>query len=152
MPSFMRQISVLYRCSSIFRAEKYKELGLKLGTCHHSYILLLCRHPGISQDAISKHICINKSNVTRHLVQLEKNGYVERKQSETDKRVTLVYPTEKAYEVLPVLRDANKQWKDYITDGLTDEEITLAVNVLQKMAKRAAENVERELTGEDSAE
>lgn len=151
MPSIMRQISVLYRCSSIFRAEKYKELGVKLGTCHHSYILLLCRYPGISQDAISRHICINKSNVTRHLVQLEKNGFVERRQSEDDKRVILVYPTEKAYEVLPLVRSANKEWREYITDGMSDEEIAYAAELLQKMAKRAAEYIERELE-EDTAE
>ena len=103
MPSFMRQINVIGRCSAMVRNQKLADTGLT--GWHYSYILTLCRNPGQSQEHLARHIYINKSNVTRHLTQLEKNGYVERRQSEEDKRVMLVYPTEKAYEVLPRVRE-----------------------------------------------
>lgn len=149
MPSLMRQISVISRCASMFRSDKLKEMGSDLGNCHHSYILLLCRNPGVSQDAIAKKICINKSNVTRHMSQLEKLGYVERKQSEEDKRVVLVYPTQKAYDALPTVKAVTHEWKEYISEGISEEEMNIAADVLQRMAKHAAEYAARELDSED---
>ena len=50
MTSFMRQINVISRCATMFRANKYKEKGLGIGAGHSSYIMILCRRPGISQD------------------------------------------------------------------------------------------------------
>mgnify|MGYP002513349744 CR=1 FL=1 len=112
MPSndhVMRYINIVSRCATIWRTDKLE--GTELGDQHYSYILVVCRRPGISQDAISRRLFINKSNVTRHLTQLEKNGYVERRQSEEDKRVMLVYPTEKAYEVLPRMIQAHDPYR-----------------------------------------
>ena len=86
----MRYINITSRCGAMWRSEKLKES--ELCESHHSYILTVCRHPGISQEAISQRQFINKSNVTRSLAYLEKHGYVTRERSSEDKRVTLVYP------------------------------------------------------------
>lgn len=152
MTSFMRQINVISRCATMFRANKFKEKELGIGAGHSSYIMILCRHPGISQDALAKRICVNKSNVTRHLAQLEKNGYVERKQSETDKRVILVYPTEKAYAIVEEVRGVSGEWKQYLMEGFSDDEIEMLTDMLHRMAKKAADYAARELDGEDLTE
>ena len=95
MPSFMRQINVIGRCSAMVRNQKLADTGLT--GWHYSYILTLCRNPGQSQEHLARHIYINKSNVTRHLTQLEKNGYVERRQSEEENK-TAHEENEKAEE------------------------------------------------------
>lgn len=59
MPTIMRQINVISRCEGIYRTDRMR--GTELGACHHSYILAICRHPGISQEELARHICINKS-------------------------------------------------------------------------------------------
>ena len=41
---------------------------------HHTYILNVCRNPGISQEALSQLIFVNKSNVARQLAVLEEKG------------------------------------------------------------------------------
>lgn len=152
MTSFMRQINVISRCATMFRANKYKEKGLGIGAGHSSYIMILCCRPGISQDALAKRICVNKSNVTRHLAQLEKNGYVERKQSETDKRVILVYPTEKAYAIVEEVRGISNEWKQYLMEDFSADEIEMLTDMLHRMAKKAADYAARELDGEDLTE
>lgn len=152
MTSFMRQINVISRCATMFHANKYKEKGLGIGAGHSSYIMILCRRPGISQDALAKRICVNKSNVTRHLAQLEKNGYVERKQSETDKRVILVYPTEKAYAIVEEVRGISNEWKQYLMEDFSADEIEMLTDMLHRMAKKAADYAARELDGEDLTE
>ena len=137
MPSFMREINIVSRCGSIFRSEKLKSYGL--GDNNHSYILILCRNPGISQDALARRLFINKSNVTRTLAQLEQTGFVTRRVSEKDRRVTLVYPTDKAYEVLPTVREVLREWREYLTEGFTEEEKKLLLDLTHRLAVRAAE-------------
>ena len=59
---------------------------------------------GLSQEELARYICTNKSTVTRHVTQLEENGYVERRPSESDRRVMRVYPTERMQALLPAVR------------------------------------------------
>ena len=142
MPKFMKNINIIGRCAGMFRSEKLKETGL--GACHHSYILAVCRRPGISQDELAREICINKSNVTRHLAALEESGYVERRQSEADKRVTLVFPTEKALAILPTVRAVIREWNELLTEGMDEEELERFAATLSRIAERAREYSERE--------
>ena len=123
----------------MYRTERFK--GTDLGTAHHTYLLTICRNPGISQEQLARMIYINKSNVTRNLAVLEKNGYIERRPSETDKRVTLVYPTPLLEELLPKVREINREWSDYILDGFTPEEIEQLEETMLKIARRAKEYV-----------
>ncbi|NLW74036.1 MAG: MarR family transcriptional regulator [Clostridiales bacterium] len=142
MPSFMRKISIISRCAMMYRAEKLKDTGL--GGVHLSYILALCRHPGMSQEQIARHIYINKSNVTRHLAQLEQKGFVERRQNEKDRREQLVYPTQKAYDVLPELTALIRDWNEYLTEGFSDEEMEQFNAMLDRIARRATDAVNKE--------
>ena len=135
MPTFMRQINVISRCGALYRTEKLKEV--QLGAPHHSYIINVCNYPGTSQEQLAKHICVDKSNVARQLAYLEKEGFVERRQSPSDGRVILVYPTQKAFDVLPEVKRVPAFWNEYITQDLTKEEKESLSGVLEKIVCRA---------------
>lgn len=138
----MRQINIIGRCSTMVRNDALADTGLS--GCHYSYILTLCRRPGQSQEQLARHIYINKSNVTRHLAQLEKNGYVERRQSEEDKRVTLVFPTQKAYDVQPRVSEVVRGWNRYLTEDFSEEEMEQFSAMLSRIAQRATAAVNKE--------
>lgn len=140
MPKLMKEINIISRCAHIYRCDKLS--GSDLSSIHLTYILAICRNPGISQESLAKQIYINKSNVTRQLEYLENHGYVERKQSESDKRVTLVYPTEKAEKMLPVVIGILTNWNDYLTEGCTEEELRIFSSVLEKITNRAKNYVD----------
>ena len=137
MPALMRYINIVSRCAAIWRADKLE--GTELGDQHYSYILVVCRRPGISQDAISRRLFINKSNVTRSLAYLEEHGFVTRERDPEDRRQTLVYPTEKALEILPKVREIIRGWNSYITEGFTEEEMEMYMAMTERIAARAAE-------------
>ena len=132
MSSLMRQINVVSRCAALYRSEHLKDTGLS--ACHSSYILTVCRFPGISQEQVSQHIYINKSNVTRQLAFLEENGFIERRQSETDRRVLLVYPTQKALDVLPFVQQTNHEWNNYITKGFSADELDKFNGMMERIS------------------
>ena len=131
----MRKINVISRCEGIYRQDKLKESGL--GPCHHSYILAISYHPGMTQDQLAKHICINKSGVTRHLSYLEEKGYVERRADQHDKRAICVYPTQKMLDILPEVKKIVKNWNDYLTQDIDPEELACFKRVLDTIAERA---------------
>jgi len=137
MPSLMRYINIVSRCATIWRTDKLE--GTELGDQHYSYILIVCRRPGISQDAISRRLFINKSNVTRSLSYLEEHGFVTRERDPEDRRQTRVYPTEKAIDILPRVREMIKGWNSYITEGFTEEEMEMYLSMTERLAERAAE-------------
>ena len=136
MSSLFRMIHVINRCGGSFRAERLKDTDL--GANHHRYLFSVCRHPGISQEDLARRAYINKSNVTRHLSYLEEQGYVTRKQSDEDKRVLLVYPTEKAFEMLPTLRAISHDWEDAVMADFTAEEREQLKNMLERISKNAS--------------
>lgn len=140
MPALMHHITDISRTAAQYRTEQLAPLGLK--ACHASYLSVICRCPGITQDQLARRIFINKSNVARQLVILEEDGFVERRPSAEDKRAIQVYPTQKALDVLPRIREIFHSWEALVAQDLTEEERKLLVTMLSKMRTRAAEWME----------
>lgn len=141
MPTILIQVNIISRSASLYRSGRLHDS--ELGGCHHSYILAICSHPGISGEELAGRICVNKSNVARNLSYLEEHGYVRREQSKEDKRVTLCYPTEKMLGVLPQVRKISEEWNSFVTEDLTEEEKSQLSVLLNKVAAKAREYGEK---------
>ena len=141
MPSLNRSLNVIGRCGTLFRAKRLAGTGVDAS--NYFYLFYICRHPGVSQEALSRALYVNKSSVTRHLSRLESAGLLTRTPSLEDRRVLLVDPTEKALEMLPFLREIGGDWLRALTDGFTEEETAR----FEALLCRAMENATR-ATGE----
>lgn len=139
MHPFMRQISITYRCAMRFRENELADTGLS--GCQTPYLTTLYRYPGISQEEMARSLNVNKSSVTRQLAILEENGYVRREPSTTDKRILLVYPTEKALLLKDRLYQCYSDWNNYLTQDFSDEEKALLSHLMVRIASRAEEYV-----------
>ncbi|MBE5816589.1 MAG: MarR family transcriptional regulator [Clostridiales bacterium] len=146
MPTLMRQINTISRCAGAYRADKLSDS--EITPCHHSFILAISHHPGITQEMLSKHIYINKSNVTRTLSYLEEHGYVTRTPNPEDKRQLFVYPTEKMEAILPKIKAIAKSWNEYLTEELSPEELSLFSDVLEKITLKAKSYVNSKEEGQ----
>lgn len=131
----MRKINRISRSQGRYLTKALKDLGV--GTCHHSYFLVISRKPGISQEELAREISVDKSNVTRTLANLEQQGFVKRCSSPQDRRVLQVYPTEKMEAAVPRVREAVRDWNAYLTADLTDEEMEQFQNTLDHILERA---------------
>ena len=145
MASIMRRMNIISRCESIYRTQQLEE---DLPGIFHSYILTICSKPGMSQDKLAKHLCLNKSNVTRHLTKLEQKGYIERRVSMEDKRELLVYPTQKMLDLRPEVTRITKEWNALVAEGVSEEELEVFHRVLDKMVDKSRVIV----YGEESAQ
>lgn len=135
MKKISRFINVIARCASQYRSVEFEEIGLN--GSNHMYIFYLCRHPGVSQEHLSKLLHVNKSNVTRSLRCLEEDGFIYRCVNEKDKRNYCIYPTEKAKGILPFLVEKIDKWNEIISNGLTEEESEVLYELLKKVAVNA---------------
>lgn len=140
MPALMHNISAIYRCAFAYRQGALAPLGLKAG--HASYLVAICNNPGITQDQLARRIFINKSNVARQLAFLEESGFVERRPSPDDKRAILVFPTQKALDAFPLIRQTFRDWEVLVAEDLTPGEREQMILMLTKMKTRAAQWME----------
>ena len=150
MNSFMRCVSRTARCASLYRGEKLEKLGLT--GCHHTYLLAICRTPGISQEQLSRTIYINKSNVTRQLTFLEQNGFVTRTPDGEDRRIMRVYPTQKALDAYPVVLEVLEQWQDFVMEDFSPEEREELTRLMQRVNEKAAAYAEGRLAPKERRE
>ena len=141
---FLKNIGIISRCTEMYRDDRFRAIGLN--SRQAVYLQHICREPGITQDALGKNICVNKSNVTRQIALLEENGYVKRTPDAADRRQVCVFPTEKAYEILPTIREGFKVWREYLSEDLTEEEGRILVEALGKIAQKAADYCGRIVT------
>jgi DNA-binding MarR family transcriptional regulator len=137
MEMLMRFIDRTTRCATMYRSEKFESVGLN--GCQHTYILNICREPGISQERLASRIYVNRSSVTRQLAILEQNGFIERRASETDKRVMEVFPTQKAFDVYPRVREVLAEWNAGLLEQFTPEERKLLSSMMERVMVKAVE-------------
>ena len=140
MPYIVKTMNEIVRCGMQYRNEQLVPFGLK--SSHASYLLEICRSPGISQDTLAKRICFNKSNIARQIAVLEEGGFVRRKPGAEDKRVMELYPTEKTLELMPEIRQVLRSWRSYLMEGLSEEEIAVLDKALTSMRSRAGDWME----------
>ena len=136
MSDISRDITEIARCCAQYKVDMLSPMGLK--GCHASYLSEICACPGISQDKLAQKLCINKSNVARPAAILEEDGFIIRQPSESDKRCTELYPTEKTLELMPRITGILECWDQCLTQELTDEEITMVTAILERMKEKAS--------------
>ena len=120
----------IYKCfnitskhASVFLDEKFSKFELCSG--HRVFVKKIYENPGITRDQIKNIAHVHASNVTRAIDYMEEKGYITKVLKEDDKRICLLFPTEKLKEVYDVLIEAEKEWTSIITEGLTEEELAM---------------------------
>lgn len=130
-----RLISMIYRHNRIYMDSQLEKLHLQSG--QYTYLLYLYHHDGQKQDDIVKTLRIDKAGTTRALRKLEKSGYIFRKPDEKDRRGNLVYLTEKAWQIQPLLLKFYSNWLNLVLDGLSENELATLYQLLNRVAINA---------------
>ena len=142
MSRFMKMLNNISRSQAIYRGGRVSADDLQSG--HYAFILAICREPGRSQEDIAKELCVNKSTVARNVSYLEERGYLSREALPLDKRQFSVYPTEKAFSVLPEIKAASSEWMRMLSEGIPDNELEIFDSVLKRMEAKAREITEKQ--------
>lgn len=116
------------------RLQKYfRESGMDLTVEQWSILVHLWKYDGVSQQELSNRTFRDKPSITRLVDNLEKLELVERKASDSDRRINRIYLTEKGTSLRdPSMELANQTLNEGL-EGLTTEEIETTKRVLERV-------------------
>ena len=139
--SFLKNIREINRCYSLFRGERMEPYGIAGSQCH--YLLAVHDHPGIPQDSLANLLLFNKSSVARQLSAMEEKGLIRRERSPKDKRIFLVYPTDLGETFVPLIRQANHDFLEILSQTLSQEELANLEELTRKIKEPAKEAIKQ---------
>lgn len=96
-------------------------------------IFALWGNDGVPIKTLCEKTSLDKSTLTGIIGRLERDGYIERKPSETDKRSTLISLTGKEQEFAKNVQKVSNQMNKIFYKGFTDEEITQFDSMLERI-------------------
>ena len=102
-------------------------------------IFALWGKDGVPIKSLCEKTSLDKSTLTGIIDRLERDGYIERKQSETDKRSTIISLTGKEQEFANHVQKVSDQMNSIFYKGFTDEEITQFDTMLQRILENCKE-------------
>jgi MarR family transcriptional regulator, organic hydroperoxide resistance regulator len=100
---------------------------------------VLYAEPGLIQSEIAVKTFKDKTNVTRILDVLSKNGYITREKHDNDRRSSCIYLTEAGKNMFISLIPHIKLFNEQLMNGLSDQEIDLLKSILEKIFKNTEE-------------
>jgi len=102
-----------------------------------AYLLrLVLAHPGMTQQAISQELQLNKSTVTRFVNQLEKKDLLVRTASEGDLRENVILPTEAALQVQKNLESLGDTMYQSMCDSLGKQNVKTFVDSVRLLNRK----------------
>lgn len=96
-------------------------------------LMLLARHPGISQTELAGLLEIENPTVVRLLDGLEKQGLIRRTPAETDRRVKRIDLTEAAEDQVDEIEDLAEVMRSTMARGIPEADLTVTLKVLRRM-------------------
>lgn len=117
------------------------ELGLTPG--QPKVLEYLLEHDGDCARSICREFAIDKSTMASLLPRMEKAGLVRREPSETDRRTSLIWLTDKGRELALVAKQVILATDADLTQGIDAEDIRACERVLARMVSNAVATCEK---------
>ena len=131
-----RWVSLLYRYGQMYIGDRLKDSDIGKG--QYIFLNALYKQDGLSQEALSHELKIDKGTTAKALKKLEEQGYVLRKIRDEDKRSYRIFLTDKALRIKEEVRQVLMDWRHILSDGLTEQEQHAALELLERMGRNAA--------------
>ncbi len=128
-----KYISILHRQEQKYVSTCMKEYGL--ASPSYSFLSYLADNEGISQRELCSILVVDDALASRTMKDLERQGYIIRKRSDTDSRSYLLYLTDKAKDLVPKLVENYESWWETGLAKLKPEEQILLAEQLRIMAQ-----------------
>ncbi len=109
--------------------------GLGLTRSHWQVLAFLAPNEGIHQGGLAEILDIEAITLVRILDKLEAGGLIERRQHPTDRRIWLLFLTEKAHPVLARMRELGEITRGEALAGIPDaarEQLMLNLCLMKK--------------------
>lgn len=101
-------------------------------------LLTLSQYPGVSQEALRTHLCLDKGNLARLVMRLEHMGLVERHRRVDDRRQYALELTDAGRRAADEARAALRLWQQEVLGELTAGQEAMLLELLGDMLDKSA--------------
>ncbi len=98
MKEILREIGMIARALDSISNIEFKEYELTKG--QYLYLVRICENPGIIQEKLSEMIKVDRTTAARAIKKLEINGFIEKKEDESNKKIKKTFPDRKRKKCL----------------------------------------------------
>ncbi|QCZ49557.1 MarR family transcriptional regulator [Levilactobacillus brevis] len=137
-PDILKWLSIANRYTRIALDRRLQPY--RLNASMYYYILRIHEQPKLTQDRLISLTYLNPSNVTRAVNQLVNLGYVRKRQSKTDKRVSELSLTKKGEALYPEIVKLRQEVADVLLTDIPVEQHEALVGQIRQVALRAVAN------------
>lgn len=111
----------------------FEQRGSEFGLSAAQWRLLvrLVKEEGVAQARLAELLEIEPISVSRLLDRMEEGGWIERRQGTSDRRIRMVFPTDKAREAFSKVKAVAGEVYDQAMAGLSPEERLATVHALR---------------------
>lgn len=127
----LREIGMIARCLDSISNVEFQHLNLSRG--QYLYLYRICENPGIIPNQLAELIKVDRTTAARAISKLESDGFIVKQPALGNKKNKVLYPTEAGLEAWQFIRKEGVHSDQVTLDGLTQEEIETAIQLLRKM-------------------
>lgn len=131
-----RMITLLGRKSQICIGNELRKYNIT--AAEQPLFMALQRHPGVTQEALTAIVCVDKAATARTVKSMEEKGYLTRMQDPQDRRQNRIYPTDAAKQIAHAVRDTLHHFNDLLTQGIDAQSLDIVSAALLKMEENLA--------------
>lgn len=131
MNDLLREVGIISRSLESLSNIEFKEFGLSKG--QYLYVVRICEHPGIIQDQLADLVKTDRTTAHRSVAKLVEQGFVEKQNDESNKKIKRLFPLQRAIDIYPILLREEKHSNTQALAGLSAEEATQFYQLLQKV-------------------
>lgn len=113
--------------------KEIRAAGYSVTAEHLGFLTFIMEQEGLSQSEIADRSTKDKTNVTRILDVMERNGLVERRKDSTDRRVFKIFTTREGRQLQKKLVPIAENLVNKIREGISDRELERMIEVLRKI-------------------
>ncbi len=134
----LREIGMIARALDSISNIEFKEYDLTKG--QYLYLVRICENPGIIQEKLAEMIKVDRTTAARAIKKLEMNGFIEKKDDHSNKKIKKIFPTEKGKKVYPFIKKENDYSNSIALAGFSEKEEETILWLLQRVRK----NIEKD--------
>lgn len=97
----------------------------------------LGKHGQLSQKELSGYMHIKESTIVRLVDRMERDGFVLRQKSPSDRRTTMLSLTDKGHQYRHELLPEGEIFNDWVTADISSEELETFTSVLSRMLENS---------------
>lgn len=120
-------------------SQRFKQNKVELTREQWTILVQLWKMDGVSQQVIADETGRDKPSTTRLIDHLERDGYLERRPHANDRRLNLIFLTEKGKLAEEKIMGVANKALDDITNGLSGEDLQTVKRVFEKIYQNMEE-------------